>query len=243
MGLGLGGWVDARHSGIAALGQVLLLAAVYGAPTVAAFLLLWGLSRLEGVRLRDYLGTSRRGAARFLGHAAAVAVPTTTISLVLGRLGAHAGRATAEFSSSSTLVIVAVLVFSAVLMQGIPEELWFRGLAWASAGSRPWLTLAGTTLVFTCLHVVSSGGQTSAADRLTYLLLPLGMGFLAGCARWCTGSVWAAAGTHSGLHLGMIPVYLLGVPTGPWGWITLGGLQLGAGAVLLVVHRPWGRLR
>lgn len=240
-GLGLGAWLDADHTGLAPLGQVPVLILVYGSPTLAAVLLLWALSRVDRVRLRDYLGRTGSGVLRFLGHASAVAVPTTVACLALAALGADSDRSPASFSSSSNLVIIVVLVCSAVLVQGIPEELWFRGMAWVGAGRRPWATLAGTTLVFTVLHVVSQGGQNSVPERLWYLVLPLGMGFLAGCARWSTGSVWAAAGTHSGLHLGMIPVYVLAVPTGPWAWTTLGVLQLAAGAVLLRVHRPWRR--
>lgn len=232
-------WVAAEHSGLQALAQALVVTVIYGAPTAAAWALLWGLGRLDRLRLRAYLGKAGGGALRFLGYGAAVALTTTGVSLTMGALGADAGRSPAEFSSSSTWLVVLVLTVSAVLMQGIPEELWFRGMAWVSAGRRPWTTLVGTTLIFTLLHLGSSGGQESLAERVVYLALPLGMGFLAGCARWCTDSVWAAAGTHSGLHVGMIPAHLLALPAGPWMWIILGVLQLAAGAVLLLVHRPW----
>lgn len=64
------------------------------------------------------------------------------------------------------------------------------------------------------------------------------MGFLAGCARWCTDSVWAAAGTHGGLHLGLISASVLAIPVGPTSWVVLGIMQALIGVALLLIHRP-----
>ncbi|WP_116111897.1 CPBP family intramembrane glutamic endopeptidase [Austwickia chelonae] len=132
-----------------------------------------------------------------------------------------------------------VVLAKAFLMQGIPEELWFRGFAWRYGRELPWLTLTVTTAVFTLLHLTSSGGQQTTGERMLYLVLPLGMGFLAGCVRWCTGSVWAAAGVHGGMHVGFAPAMWAQIGMGPMTWVTVGALLTAAAVALLCWRRLW----
>ncbi|WP_227659065.1 MULTISPECIES: type II CAAX prenyl endopeptidase Rce1 family protein [unclassified Corynebacterium] len=91
----------------------------------------------------------------------------------------------------------------------------------------PRLTLAWTTAAFTIIHLLSSGGQESPGDRVIYLILPLGMGLLAGALRLTTGSLWAGVATHGGMHMINSLIPWLVVPQGcDAAWVALfGGVQ------------------
>lgn len=129
--------------------------------------------------------------------------------------------------------VVFVLVRS-YFLQGIPEELIYRGWLFSTTVERPVFTVVWTALAFTVPHLFSSGGQQSATDFLLYLVLPLGMAVLAGAVVVWKKSVWWAAGTHGGTHAvmaalgGLVPVDLDSTV-----WVTLGATQLVTGFTLL----------
>lgn len=134
-----------------------------------------------------------------------------------------------------------VLVALAVVLQGIPEELIYRGWLFSITRTRPVLTFCWTTAAFTIIHLTSSGGQQDALDRLVYLTTPLGMGALAGAVALWRGSFWWAAGTHSGFHIASgISMLVLPYAQGRVAWITLGVAQLLVAAVVLGL---WARRR
>lgn len=121
------------------------------------------------------------------------------------------------------------------LLQGIPEELLFRGWLFELTKSRPVFTVVWTTVAFTLPHLISLGGQDGFVEHLLYLALPLGMGVIGGAVRVASGSFWWAAGTHGGMHLCM--AVLTGFwpkELGPESWLVLGGAQLVAGVLILV---------
>lgn len=104
---------------------------------------------------------------------------------------AHAGRGDAGDTAGLPLFLILIAgIGRAFLLQGIHEEWWFRGFAFRGYRERPVLVLAATTVFFTLLHLVSSGGQQSASELFLYLALPLGMGFWAGVERLRTDTVW-----------------------------------------------------
>ncbi|GAB3699391.1 CPBP family intramembrane glutamic endopeptidase [Corynebacterium nasicanis] len=139
-----------------------------------------------------------------------------------------------DMEGTYTAVLLVFLFIRAVLLQGLPEELIYRGWFFHVTRHRPWLTLAWTTVAFTVIHLLSSGGQENAADRLFYLITPLGMGFLAGAVVLWRRSVWWAVGTHGGLHIWMaVGSVIHPVDLGRAAWIVLGVTQLLVGAVIL----------
>ena len=172
-----------------------------------------------------------------LGGTAVVAVPMAVGWVFLSVLSEPVAQQDADPSTASVGVIVAGVVFVLVrsyLLQGIPEELIYRGWLFSTTAERPVFTVVWTTLAFTVPHLSSSGGQQSTTDFLLYLVLPLGMAVLAGAVVVWKKSVWWAAGTHGGMHAvmaalgGLVPVAL-----DSKAWIILGVTQLVTGFALL----------
>lgn len=222
---------------------VMVQVARYSIAVVAALALLLVIARLEKVRLRDYFG--HVGAARAWGSFGATtagAAVVTTIAVGLVQLvGAGATRGAADVTGLLLALTVIQGLARAFVLQGIHEEWWFRGFAFRGLADRPWFVLGATTLGFTVLHLVSSGGQQSLLERFLYLVLPLGMGLWGGVERWCTGTVWGAVGIHGGVHTGLLVATLLGWGFGPAGWVAVGLLACAVAVVRLLVVRPWTR--
>lgn len=138
-------------------------------------------------------------------------------------------------------LLLLLLLIRAVLLQGLPEELIYRGWFFHVTRHRPWLTLAWTTAAFTLIHLVSSGGQQSMGDHVWYLVMPCGMAVLGGAAVLWRGSVWWAVGTHGGMHICLaVGSAVHPVELGPVAWAVIGVAQILVGAVILAV---WHRRR
>lgn len=115
-----------------------------------------------------------------------------------------------EILSSTPLWAVVLIFFGmAFLLQGIPEELLWRGWLFGIVRDRPWLAFWWTTLSFTAIHLFSQGGQEQWYEYLSYLMLPLGFGALGGALVLTTGTMWIAAGVHAGFHSGNYLALLL----------------------------------
>lgn len=144
-------------------------------------------------------------------------------------------------NAAPALLIVYVLGL-AFLQQGIPEELLFRGFLLWRLRERPILAITVTTLAFTVIHLVSSGGQQSAWEHVLYLAIPFGFSLLAvGLLLW-TGSLWAAAGVHGGFHVGYHVASLIVHQVDPvTSWLAVGGVQAVLGLVLIVTALGRGR--
>jgi membrane protease YdiL (CAAX protease family) len=139
-------------------------------------------------------------------------------------------------------LLIAYYLGLAFLQQGIPEELLFRGMLLWSLRERPALAVVVTTVAFTAIHLVSSGGQQSAWEHVLYLAMPLGFALLAvGLLLW-TGSLWAAVGVHGGFHVGnYLAVALLPQVDAVASWLVTGGVQAALGLVLVVTALRRGK--
>lgn len=89
-----------------------------------------------------------------------------------------------------------------VLVQGFPEELVFRGHLMERLGR--WVGHAATvvlsTVTFGVIHVVSNG-PVSPVQQACLVAVATAFAFTCAAARHRTGTIWAAVGIHSGLHL------------------------------------------
>lgn len=133
----------------------------------------------------------------------------------------------------NVILVLLFVVVRAFILQGLPEELIFRGWLFQVTRSRPLFTLAWTTAAFTIIHLSSSGGQENLGDHVIYLLVPLGMGLLAGAVVLWRG-LWWAVGTHGGFHLWMaIASAVYPLELGRATWVTLGVTQAIVGAGIL----------
>ncbi|MGO4957534.1 CPBP family glutamic-type intramembrane protease [Luteococcus sp. Sow4_B9] len=126
----------------------------------------------------------------------------------------------------------------AIALQGIPEELVWRGWLMRCLADRPLIALAVSAIVFGMLHFWSIGGQEGIGDRVLYCLHAAAFGFLAGALALRLRSLWCAVGVHAGLHLTTLCFELGNVfVDGPAVWITESVLMLIVGVLFLAGWR------
>lgn len=207
-----------------------------GAIGLCAILLRW-----HGLRLRD-AGFRWTGASlpRLLvgltigaGVVVAVGVPLTR----LGLLRTDEGGVGLPWWA----VVIAGLA-QAVLLQGLPEELLFRGYQMTALRLRPVAALFVSATVFGLIHLLSNGGQANALERVLYLTFPFGFALTGGALMILTDSLWAAVGVHAGVHVGSLIGVFLGIGDGPQMWVTGGAVWTVIGVALLIVAQRRGRL-
>lgn len=186
-----------------------------------------------------------------LGGTAVVAVAMAAAWIVLLLAGEGldpaefvdgAGDAAAQGAETSVAAVAVLMIIytfvRAFLLQGLPEELIYRGWFFALTRSRPMFTFWWTTLAFMIIHLTSAGGQQSMAEHFYYLALPLGMGMLAGSVVLWRGSVWWAVGTHGGMHV-CLPVATMIAPIdmGMTAWFTVGAAQAILALLILLLWK------
>lgn len=138
------------------------------------------------------------------------------------------------------VMLVWVLAISqGLLLQGLPEELVFRGYILVTLSARPWVAIGTSVGAFTALHLLSSGGQQGLVERIAYLAMPLGFAVSAAGLALLFRSLWAAVGIHAGFHWATMVGANKGVGAGPALWITLGAVHLIIGVFALA---RWHRI-
>jgi hypothetical protein len=130
----------------------------------------------------------------------------------------------------------------AFLLQGIPEEIIWRGWLFPSLGETRFAA-ASSVLGFTVLHLLSQVGQQNLIEHITYLVLPCGFAVTALIVRLVSGSTWAAIGVHGGFH--MVNYFVsssMHLPGDSVTWVLQGLLLAVVGLLILVFHRRHRRL-
>ncbi len=215
------------NRGLSIEGQVAFGVLFMAGTTIVAALLLVLLARyVDRVRLRDY---GCRWDARSLpalllgiGVSLAVVVPGTALVGALGWL-----RPLDAGDDLPMWVTVVRILSLAFLLQGIPEELIFRGYLLTTLRQHgPVVAVWISAVLFGVLHLVSQGGQQNALERVLYLAWPFGFGLAAGALCLVTRSVWSAVGIHAGSHLATFVCTLLGFGEGPAAWLMIGALYV-----------------
>ena len=218
---------------------VLLL---YGTATILVLMLCYVLRRTldRGRRVSLNLRLDRRALLWVVGMvlvAAAVNLAVTGIVHALGLAGGNEGIPDRPWW------IMAVTIFSqAFLLQGIPEEIIWRGWLFSSLGEKRCAAVS-SVLGFTVLHLLSQVGQQNLLEHITYLAMPCGFAVTALIVRTISGSTWAAIGVHGGLHVAndMLSDWLH-LPHGSIAWILQGLLWAAVGLLILAFHRRRQRL-
>lgn len=225
--------------------------APFAAVVLAAYVLVsWALLRWVDRRPFRDLGLrvdARAVLALIVGYAIAQVIALVT---AVGADAFGAGRqlepAAMEQSTLSAVAVLALVLLQAFVLQGIGEEVLFRGYLLQSLRRRPVLGVAICAIAFTIPHLASSGGQQSSLEHLLYLAIPFGFAISAGFLAIAMRTVWAAVGIHGGFHLANWVLSLLGFTSdGPTVWITIGGLHALAGIVIavLIPRRRWMQVR
>ena len=223
-----------------AAGSCVLL--IHGAAVVLALILRYVLGRTldRGRHVSVGLRIDRRSLLWLAGMILAALVVDLVVAGMLHALGLAGGD---QPVPQGPLWLVIVESFSiAFLLQGIPEEIIWRGWLFSSLGETRFAA-ASSVLGFTVLHLLSQVGQQNILEHITYLVLPCGFAVTAMIVRIVSGSTWPAIGVHGGFHL--VNYYVaepLHLRTGSITWILQGLLWATVGLLILAFHRRRQRL-
>ena len=223
-----------------AVGSCVLL--IYGAAVVLALILCYVLGRTldRGRHVSVGLRIDRRALLWLVGMILAALVVDLVVAGMLHALGLAGGDRPAPQGPPWLMIVESFSI--AFLLQGIPEEIIWRGWLFSSLGETRFAA-ASSVLGFTVLHLLSQVGQQNLLEHLTYLALPCGFAVTAMIVRIVSGSTWAAIGVHGGFHL--LHYYVaepLHLPVGSITWILQGVIWAVVGLLVLAFHRRRQRL-
>jgi len=218
---------------------VLLL---YGTATILVLMLCYVLRRTldRGRRVSLCLRLDRRALLWVVGMVLVAVAVNLAVAGIVHALGLAGGN---EGVPDRPWWIMAVTIFSqAFLLQGIPEEIIWRGWLFSSLGETRCAAVS-SVLGFTVVHLLSQGGQQNLLEHITYLAMPCGFAVTALIVRTISGSTWAAIGVHGGIHVAndMLSDWLH-LPHGSITWILQGLLWAAVGLLILAFHRRRQRL-
>lgn len=207
-------------------------------PTITALFFVWLLiTRLDRRRLRDAGVLWTRDSLRLLGLGLAVSAVVVLVTATTLQSSARPFEA----SGLPLWFAIYVAIANAILLQGFPEELFFRGYLMQTMRAHPLAAVAVSAVVFGAMHWVSAGGQQNALERFLYLLNPMAFGFCAAALVLLTRSLWPAVGVHAGLHLANLVAVLLGLSVeGPMLWVASAVGYVIVGVVALSLWRKRG---
>ena len=137
-----------------------------------------------------------------IGLLAAVLALGSTWAIAL-LSGAASIRSAPPIPLSEWVTSIMLIIGVSVFLQGIPEEMLWRGYFQTTVTERlrPWTAAVIGAVGFGSMHVVSIGSGGTWASKLIYILMAIGLGLACAGLRVLTGSVWAAAGFHGGMHI------------------------------------------
>lgn len=223
-----------------AVGTCVLL--IHGAAVVLALVLCRVLGRTldrdrhVGVGLR----IDRRALLWLAGMVLAALVVELVVAGMLHVFGVAGGDQPLPQGAPWLMIVESFSI--AFLLQGIPEEVIWRGWLFSSLGGTRFAAVS-SVLGFTVLHLLSQGGQQSLLERITYLALPCGFAVTAMIVRIVSGATWPAIGVHGGFHVANdVLSDRLHLPNGAITWILQGLFWVAIGLLILAFHRRRQRL-
>ena len=222
--------------------MAVLILLLYGAATILVFMLCYVLRRTldRGRRVSLNLRLDRRALLWAVGMVLVAVAVNLAVAGIVHALGLAGGN---EGMPNRPWWFIAAAIFSqAFFLQGIPEEIIWRGWLFSSLGETRFAAVS-SVLVFTVLHLVSQGGQQNLLDHIIYLAIPCGFAVVALIVRMVSGSTWAAIGVHGGFHVADdLLTDRLQLPVGSVTWVLQGLIWAAVGLLILVFHRRRQRL-
>ena len=223
-----------------AVGSCVLL--IYGVAVVLALILCYVLGRTldRGRHVGVGLRTDRRALLWLAGMILAALVVDLVVAGMLHVFGIAGGGQPLPQSPAWLMIVESFSI--AFLLQGIPEEIIWRGWLYSSLGETRFAAVS-SVLGFTALHLLSQGGQQNLLEHLTYLAPPCGFAVAALIVRTISGSTWAAIGVHGGFHVANdLLSDRLHLPVGSITWVLQGLIWAAVGLLILAFHRRRQRL-
>ena len=219
-----------------------LVLLLYGTATILVLMLCYVLRRTldRGRRVSLCWRLDRRALLWVVGMIVAAIAVEFAVAGIVHALGLAGGN---EGIPDRPWWIIAATIFSqAFFLQGIPEEIIWRGWLFSSLGETRCAAVS-SVLGFTVLHLLSQGGQQNLLEHITYLAMPCGFAVTALIVRTISGSTWAAIGVHGGFQVANdLLSDRLHLPIGSITWVLQGLIWAAVGLLILAFHRRRQRL-
>ena len=178
--------------------------------------------------------------------AVVLAIAAAWLSETLGIARTYPDAGAGQNGELTVLGIIIFIVLRSFVLQGIGEEVLFRGYLMQSLHRRPIIAVLVAAIAFTVPHLASGGGQESMLERVIYLAMPFGLSISAGFLAIACRSVWGGVGIHGGIHVAVAIATALGfTANGPGMWLTVGALHILVGVLVaaLVPRSRWAEVR
>jgi uncharacterized protein len=169
------------------------------------------------------------------------AVTITIITVVAVEFGPVEWRPVEDIRTELALQTVLISIVAILLVEAVPEELWFRGYLYDTLleNQSQFAIIVITSVAFGSLHVLSQP-PTGIEQRILWVIMATALGFVLVVTRIASGAIWMPVGFHLGHNLVMFRLIdvrnlehasfiVLGVV-----WI---GVLLLVGGMLLQLHR------
>jgi uncharacterized protein len=169
--------------------------------------------------------------------AAVVGAAVVHLKLADWAWSAGATNESAEQGLASTIIMIAL---SALLVQGFPEELVFRGYVYRNLGTTLplWAMVTVSSLIFGSMHVFSNGGATTLGERVLYAVAMTAFGLILAACRTVSGALWLGIGLHGGFDV--FNSQFIAIHQGAFiaTWLVILGALL-AGTAFILAVRQW----
>jgi membrane protease YdiL (CAAX protease family) len=146
---------------------------------------------------------------------------------------------TNDAASEGLPTTILLIALSAILVQGFPEELVFRGYMYRNLGATLplWATVVSSSLIFGSMHIFSSEGATTVAEHLVYAVAATGFGLMLAACRTVSGTLWLGIGFHSGFDACNNRVTIVHHGAFIPAWLTVLVVLIAGAACAIAVHQ------
>lgn len=190
------------------------------------------------------LTLDRAAIPRLLFGIVLAAIVTTVAAAATVQLGfadwGQSADTTKEWAEQGLATTIILIAISTLLVQGFPEELVFRGYMFRNLGETLplWATVAGSSLIFGSMHVISNGGATTLGEGVLYAVVATGFGLMLAACRTVSNTLWLGIGFHGGYNAFNGRFTTIDQDAFIPAWLILLGVLIAAAALTIAV-RQW----
>lgn len=121
------------------------------------------------------------------------------VNIIAVEFGPATWRPRAAIEADLLLQVLIISLLATLLVEAIPEELWFRGHLFDSLTENHSLVgvIVLTSVVFGSFHLLSQP-PTGVEQQVIWAVMAIAFGFALVMCRVVTGAIWMAIGFHAG---------------------------------------------
>ncbi len=162
-------------------------------------------------------------------------ISVSIMGILLVKFAPNVMIAPEPFAYRSIPMFILNVFLAAVILQGIPEEVFFRGYLPQTLETTPYKALIISTVLFGVIHLVT--GPKVLPDMFFSVLQPTFFGFAAFAISYSYKSTWGGIGVHAGIHFanGLNEYLEIGYSNTLWFISALSYLVLGL--IIILINR------